>query len=114
VKDAFAVRGVERIGDLDGQPENGLDIQRLACDKLFERLPLQVLHGDKRLAFVLAEVVDGADVGMVERRSGACLTLKTFQRLRVRGELFRKKLQGYMTTEVQVLSLVDHTHSASA
>ncbi len=46
----------------------------MACpyaDAVLQRLPLEKLYDDERLAVVLANVVDRADVGMVERRSGA-------------------------------------------
>ena len=35
-----------------------------------QRLPLQQLHGDKRVTPVLVNIVDGADVGMVEGGGG--------------------------------------------
>jgi len=46
---------------------------------LLEGLPFEQLHGDERLAFVFINVVDGADVGMIQRRRGARLALEALQ-----------------------------------
>ena len=61
--DPFRVRGIERIGHFDGQREQGLGVHGLAGDAMLQRDPIQKLHGDKRLAVLLANVVDRADVG---------------------------------------------------
>jgi hypothetical protein len=45
---------------------------------LFQRLAFQQLHGDEGLAFVLVNVVDGADVRMIERRRRASFALGAF------------------------------------
>ena len=41
---------------------------------LLQRLAPQQLRGDERLAFIFIDVVNGADVGVMERRSGVGLT----------------------------------------
>jgi hypothetical protein len=50
---------------------------------LAKRFALQQLHGDKRLALVLGNFVDGADVRVVERAGGARFALEAFQGLRI-------------------------------
>ena len=47
--------------------------------------PERIREGVRRLAGVLADFVDGADVGMVEGGSSSSLAPKAFQRLRVLG-----------------------------
>ena len=44
---------------------------------------LAVLHDDKAAAFMLTDIVDGADVGVVERGSGTSFTEKALHRLRI-------------------------------
>ena len=43
--------------------------RRAALDELFEILPVQKLHDDVKISFVLDEVVDGDDVRVVQLRS---------------------------------------------
>ncbi len=43
---------------------------------LLQRLPFQVLQGNKRWLSCLSDLVDGANIGMVECRSGAGFALE--------------------------------------
>ena len=53
----------------------------------------------KLLAVVLADVVDRADVRMVQRRGDARLAPEAFERLGVRGQLARQELERDLTAE---------------
>ncbi len=75
---------------------------------------IQKFHRDKSVPAFFPDVVDGADVGMVERGSSLSLSSKTAQGLGVAGNLIRQKLQGYETVQPSVLSLLDDAHSAAA
>ena len=86
----------------------------LPGDAVLERLAIQKLHGDERLAVVLADLVDRADVRMVQRRRGTRFAPEAFQRLRVAGHFLGQELQGHEAAKVGVLGLVDHTHPAAA
>jgi len=61
---------------------------------------------------VLVDVVDGADVGVVEGGGGSRLALEPLQGDPVVEELLGQELQGHPTTQTRVLGLVDHAHSA--
>ena len=67
VHDAFAVRDIERIADLDADVDDLVERQRIASDLVVQALAFQQLHGDEVLAVAFLDGVDGADVGMVER-----------------------------------------------
>ena len=45
-------------------------IQRTVADQGLQRLAVEELHDNERLPFVLPHLVEGADVGMVQGRSG--------------------------------------------
>ena len=92
--DAFAVRGVERVGDFDGQAEQDVHFQRTAGDAVLEGHAIQILHGDEGLAVLLADVVDGADVGMIERGSGPGFAPKALQGLADPGRRPRAEISG--------------------
>ena len=117
--DAFRVRGVERVGDFDGEREHGVAIERASGDGVLERYAVQKLHGDEGLALrfinpLLVDFVNRANVGMVQRGSGLRLALKTGQSLRVFGHIVGEKFQGDEAVQLDVLGLVDHAHAATA
>ena len=88
--DAFAVRGIERVGDLDGQAEQHVHFQRATGDAVLEGQAIEVLHGDESLAIFLANIVNGADVGMVQGGGRLGFAPKALQRLGGPG----RRLQG--------------------
>ncbi len=112
--DAFGMRRIQSIGDLNRQFQQGLGRERLPLNAVFKRPALQKLHGDEGPALVLVDFVNGADVGMIERRGGAGFALESLQGLRVFGEFFRQELQGDAATEFGVLGLVYNPHPPAA
>src|SRR4029077_2209766 len=65
VDDTLTVGGVERIGYLDGDIQAPLQIQWTPVDEMFQSAAVENLHGNKGPGIVFANVVNGADVGMV-------------------------------------------------
>jgi len=112
--DAFDVGGVERIGNLDREREKGLKLHGAPGDPVLERRALEEFHDDEGPAAFLADLVDGADIGMVEGGGSLRLTLKTGQSLRVFGDVIGQELEGDKAVEVQVLGLVNHAHATAA
>ena len=75
--DAAGVCRVERIGDLDAEREQLLNGHGVATDFLLQRYAIEELHGDEGPPVVLAYVIDGADIRMIEGGGGLGLTQKT-------------------------------------
>src|SRR5882724_2730738 len=83
VDDGLRVRGIEAVGDFNRERKQSIVFQRLAADQVLEGEAVQKFHGDEHAIAVLANLVDGADVGMVQRGSGTGLAAKSLQRLRI-------------------------------
>ena len=81
---------------------------------MFQRHAVQKLHRDESLASLLPNVIDRADIRMIQCGCGLRLALETGQGLSVSGNLLRQELQGDETMEPGVFGLVDHTHPAAA
>ena len=64
--DAVAMRGVEGGGDLDRVLDRLIERQRRPSQSIGERLALEARHDEEVGALVLADVVERADVGMIE------------------------------------------------
>jgi hypothetical protein len=65
VDDAFRVSSVERVGNLSGQRQNQLGFHRPASDAMLHRQAVQKLHSDERLAVLVVNFVDRANVRMI-------------------------------------------------
>src|ERR1700693_3741912 len=61
VNNSLGMRGIEGIGNLDGERENQLDFHRSACNTVLQSHAIQKLHRDEQMAIVLAYFVDRAD-----------------------------------------------------
>ena len=113
--DALGVRGLERIGNLNGQIEHFCEPERLAIRQpLPQGLPFEQLHGQQRLTVGVVDLVDRADVRVVQRRGGARLALEALEREMVARELRRQKLQRNVAAESGVVGAIHHTHPTRA
>src|SRR5438105_1727654 len=81
---------------------------------MLQGLAIQKLHGDKCLTILLADVINGADIGVIQGRRGLRFALETTQSLGVFGYFIGQKLQRHEAMQPSVLGLVDNTHPASA
>src|ERR1700683_873368 len=80
---------------------------------MVSRAALQILHGNERRGFLFADIVDGANIGMVQSGSGLGFALEPGQRLRVAGKFVGQKLKGNETLQPRVFRFVNHAHPAT-
>jgi hypothetical protein len=112
--DAVRVRRLDRVGDLGREVHDASLGQRPRLEQVLQRLPLEQFHHQEAASLVLAEVVDGADIGMIERRGGARLPLETLDRGGVIREPRREELERDVASQASVLRPIDNAHSAAA
>ena len=114
MNDSLRMRCIESLGHLHAQFQDFIDTQRLACNRVPERLPLQQFHGDKVLAVGFVDLVDRANVRVIERGSGEGFALKALAGRGIFLHFGRKEFQGHVPAQLEVFGFVDHTHSAAA
>src|SRR3974390_2112481 len=93
MNDALGMTGGKRIRYLNADVEDFLQLHRFAQHALLEADALQALHDDKRVAVGVLNVVDGANAGVVELRSGAGFPKEALQRFMVLKELGWNELE---------------------
>src|SRR5215217_7072864 len=81
---------------------------------MLESSALEQLHDDERLPVGFIDVVDGANVGMIQSRSGSSLTLETFQGCAVGNVIFGDELERHSTAQADILGFVNDTHTTAA
>jgi hypothetical protein len=112
--DSLRVRRIECVRNLDAELDNAVELERMAFDEMFEGLTFEQLHHEELLSFVFADVVDRADVRMVQRGRGTCLALKTLRRRGILRPLQRQELERHVPAEPDILGAVHDAHAAPA
>jgi hypothetical protein len=110
--DAGPMRGRQRVGHLNRDGQRLGDRERAFRNPRLERLAVEILDDEKREALVFADVVERADVRVLERRDQPRLALEALAELRVGGERRRQDLQGDDAIETRVVGSIDLAHSA--
>ena len=81
---------------------------------MLQRLAFDDLHHDEGVAFVVANVVERADVGMVEPRDGPGLAFETLTRGLILSDVWREDFDGDRPSEAGVRGSVHLAHSTGA
>ena len=74
---AGAVRTLKGVGDIAADGDQLFQRQRSAFEPLFERLPLQKLHHQVVGALLVPDVIQGANIGMIQLRNRLGFTLES-------------------------------------
>jgi hypothetical protein len=110
--DAAPVRRIERVGNLAGELEHARGRHRARLDQSADGDPFETLHYDERLPLVLTELVDGADMRVLQRRGEARFPFEPRQPIRGGDRLRPEQLDRHVAPEPQVLRPVDNAHSS--
>ncbi len=114
MNNALRMGGIEGVRDIESDLQKAMQLHRLAADEMFQGDAIQKLHDDEGLIVIVVNLMDGADVGMVQGRSCARLAAKARQGQRIVSDLGRQKLDGHEASQLEVLGLIDHAHAAAA
>ena len=112
VDDAVSVGRLKGVRDLDAEAEYLRERQRPAFDTCRQRLAFEQFE-DEVLGVVLsADVVQAADVRVIERRDRLGLALEAGAELRVTRQLRREHLHGDRAVEARVAGLIHLAHAS--
>jgi hypothetical protein len=114
MNDSFAVCGIEPVGDLDASREQSFQFHGTPGHAVLQRGAFQKLQRNERFLVLFTDVIDRADVGMIQCGCGFGFTPKALQSLAVLRKVFRKEFQCNKSVQAGVLGLVDHTHAPAA
>ena len=112
--DLLLMGRIDRFGDLDPEHEQLAQPKRPLLEPLLQSLALDVLHGDEGFPFDLANLVDLADVGMIQRRRQLGFSQESFACDRVLFESLRQELDGHFAVQGRVLGEENLTHAPLA
>ena len=89
-------------------------MEKRAGDDVLERGAFHEFHNDEGATVMILNVVNGANVGMVESGGGAGFALETFESLWVVGDVVGEEFESDEAAELGVFGFVDDAHSAAA
>jgi hypothetical protein len=104
----------ERVRQLLAVAQHLLDWERSLREAGAQRLPLDQLHGDVGLALGFADLVDRADVRMVQLRGEARFLDQAGSSGLVGQGLGGQDLQCDIPVELLVMGAIDHAHATGA
>ena len=119
MNDAGGVGRGDRVGGLGQVLERALQIGAARVDHLPQGFSLDDLHCDemdRRPAAVrdgLRDLVNGEQVGMVQRRSGARFLDEAGETVGVAGHRFRQHLDGDGSPKFRIVGAIDLAHPAA-
>ncbi len=114
VNDSLRMSRIQCVSDLDGQAEQDIVVDRSTGNAVLQRHAVQKLHDDEGLAVLLANLINSADIGMVQGGGSLRFPLKPGEGLCVGRNVMRQKFEGDKTVQGDVLGLVDDSHATTA
>ena len=83
-------------------------------DELAEWLAVHILHGEVQEAFILAHVIDGDDVGVIQFGSVDRLVFEALNEDGVMAEVLREDFESHGALQFRVKGLIHGRHAAPA
>jgi hypothetical protein len=114
MNDAACVSYGQCVSHLQSDQQGALQLQRAPANQLPDVLSFDVLHGDEVHAVDDVHVIDSANVGMVQRRSQPCFTLKASEVGLSRGQFGGQHLDHHGAAQLGVGGFIDCALSADA
>jgi hypothetical protein len=112
--DADAMRGAQGVANLDRDGQRLVEPQRPALEAIVQRFAVEQFHDQVVDGLVAADVMDGADMRVVERRNRPRFLLEALPRLGVGRARAGDDLDGDRAIEPRVPRFVDLAHAARA
>jgi hypothetical protein len=112
--DAGSMRYVKRLGNLNRILKGLVERERTFLQAIGRRLPFQTLHHQEVGAVLVPDVVECADVRMVERCDGSGFTLEPLTASGIGSNVRRENLDCNCATQAGVAGFVYLTHAPCA
>src|SRR6266566_5804586 len=88
VNNSLRMRCIEGIGDFYSQLQQRFQLYRLCSNAMFQGYTIEKLHRDEGLSILVADIIDRANIRVVQGRCSLGLTLKARQGLGISGDFF--------------------------
>ncbi len=114
MNDPAPMQSRQRVEDCVCHDDRLVDRQRPALEARGDCLALQQFHHQKRLAAILIELIERADVGVAHASGRARLAAEALERNGIGDDLRTNDLDRHVTIQPIVMRRIDHAHAALA
>jgi hypothetical protein len=114
VDDASVVRCIEAVRNLNSDAQQFLYFERPTLYVLSESVPLEMLHHEKGLVLVFTDIVDGANVRMINRGDRVGFATEALARVLRSGQMQGEHLDRDAPIQALVPSSIHLAHTADA
>ncbi len=112
--DPARMRFVQGLGDLDSDLQRFLEGRRSPPQPVGQSFAFQMLHHQEADPVLRADIVQGADVRMIQRRNCPSLALHPLFEIEIVGEVCRQNLDGNIAPQPCIASAIHFAHAAGA
>ncbi len=112
--DALFVRRGQAAGDLLRVVDGFAGSECAGAQAVAQRLAFQQFGNDVGRAAIFANIEDGKNVGMVQRRRGAGFLREALQAFGIGGKGCRENFDGDVAVQAGIAGAVDFAHAARA
>src|ERR1035438_5823365 len=112
MNDARRMRRIECVGDLNGKRQEQIGFEGTSGDAVRQHYAIQILHGDERPPVLFTDVINRADIWVIECGGGLRFAAKTGENRRVAGNFFGQEFESDKKLQPRVFRFVDHPHTA--
>ena len=112
--DPAGVGGVQAIRDLDSPIQKHVQWHARVFQAMLERFPIEQFHGEKRAPVALADIVDRADVGVIDGGGRTGFAFEACHVGAVLSQILRNEFQGHIASQARIAGFPDFPHAAAA
>src|ERR1700736_3436994 len=111
--DAALVRPLQSLANFDAVFQNLLGRQRTFTQAVGESLAFQKLHDQEIDTILMTDIMQSADVGMVQRRDGPGFAVETLFGFDIVGKMAGEDFDRDRAVEASILRPINLSHAAS-
>src|SRR5262250_2855984 len=114
MNDSLFVSGFKRVSDLNGERQEDVGFYGAIADAVLQRHPIEMLHDNERPPVLRSDLVDRADVRVVQRGGSLSFAFKAAESLRVLGGILPEEIECEKGFQKGGFGLVGDPHPAAS
>src|SRR5215469_793036 len=112
VNDTNRVNGIESVSDVSRKGQKDMSLERVG-DAFSQEHSLEQLHHDEGTSLMFPDVVNCANIWVIQCRGGLRFAAESLQSLCVSCQFFGQEFEGHKAIQPGVLRFINDTHASA-